>query len=410
MPFAEVIARRTFAEAPAPGVCLHAVSNYTSREAPVLESLVLESSRSDTQDAGRRALSTDNGRTWSAPETVPTGAEVDGGTWRAHPRGGWLDPGSGRYLRLRTEGVLPTDHPLEGLRHWHLVYAVSEDGGRTERLRESVVAGGEEFDETHPLPGVVIGRNGFMLGDFGCRPLALPDGTILLPCQISPAGPDGTFHNPGGGYTFHDSAVLAATWRADGGLAWELRGLVKGDPEVSTRGFLEPTLGALSDGRLLMVMRASNDARPELPAHRWASLSADQGATWTAPAPWTWDDGAAPYSPSSMSQLLEHSSGRLLWIGNLTPQIPRGNWPRYPLVLVEVDRRSGRLRRATMTVLDDRREDEPEKLTLSNFFVREDRPTGNLVVHLSRPFSRWNDACNKPDRTADAGVLHVRLG
>ena len=77
------------------------------------------------------------------------------------------------------------------------------------------------------FPGVWRGRNGVMLGDLTCLPLTLRGGSdagdILVPCQICPVGPDGTFLNKGGGFTFHDSAVLHGRW-VDGGprLSWRL--------------------------------------------------------------------------------------------------------------------------------------------------------------------------------------------
>ena len=121
------------------------------------------------------------------------------------------------------------------------------------------------------------------------------------------------------------------------------------------------------------------------------SLSHEGGQTWTAPEPWTYDDGVAFHSPSACSQLIPHSDGRLLWIGNLNELNPRGNRPRYPLVIGEVDRSSGRLLRDSVTVIDDRRDGESDQLTLSNFYAREDRETGDLLLHMPRLFARETD-------------------
>jgi hypothetical protein len=68
---------------------------------------------------------------WSAPEELKTGEPRQAGMWRRHPRCGFIDPQSGRYLELWTEGVLPSDDPLEGLRQWTIYYRVSRDGGRS---------------------------------------------------------------------------------------------------------------------------------------------------------------------------------------------------------------------------------------------------------------------------------------
>jgi hypothetical protein len=44
-----------------------------------------------------------------------------------------------------------------------------------------------------------------------------------------------------------------------------------------------------------------------------------------------------------------------------------------------------------VTVIDDRREGESDQLTLSNFYAREDRETGDLLLHMPRLFARETD-------------------
>jgi hypothetical protein len=74
-------------------------------------------------------------------------------------------------------------------------------------------------------------------------------------------------------------------------------------------------------------------------------------------------------------------------VGNICPHNPRGNGPRHPLVIGEVDPQSTFLRRNTLLTIDDRRPGDAATLQLSNFHVREDRATREIVVHLS-PFGR----------------------
>ncbi|HUS07977.1 MAG TPA: sialidase family protein, partial [Bryobacteraceae bacterium] len=224
-------------------------------------------------------------------------------------------------------------------------------------------------------------------GERTCIPISSRDGNILLPVQITPLGPDGKLYNPRGAYTYTEAAVLHGRWQGDG-LRWEMSDLIRGDPARSTRGMDEPTIAFLHERRLLMVLRGSNDRQPELPSYRWFSLSSDGGRRWEAPKPWTYQDGEPFFSPSACSQLVRHSSGRLFWLGNITPGNPRGNRPRYPFVMGEVDGRTGLLLRRSVRVIDTLRPGEDPILSLSNFYAREDRISRDIVVHMTRLFAR----------------------
>ena len=63
-----------------------------------------------------------------------------------------------------------------------------------------------------------------------------------------------------------------------------------------------------------------------------------------------YDDGASFYTPSTMCGLIRHSAtGKLYYIGNISPTPPRGNSPRYPLIIAEIEERMPALRRKTVT-------------------------------------------------------------
>lgn len=335
--------------------------------------------RSDTIDIAYLRRSRDHGTTWSAPEEMRTGERTADGMLRRHPHAGYIDP-AGRYIEFWTQGVLPTDDPLEGMRRWQIFY-------RTGGVTRQIIHAGKEFDAGHSLPGVFTGKNCVMLGDMPFAPLSMPDGRLLVPVQMSPLGDDGKLYNPTGAYTYTEVAVLQGRWHG-GELIWEMGPVIKGDPARATRGMDEPTLQILKDGRLLMVLRGSNDRRPELPSYRWAAFSSDGGRHWTEPQPWTYEDGSSFFSPSACSQLLRHSSGRLFWLGNITPENPRGNRPRYPFVIGEVDRQTGLLQRASVQTVDTLQAGEDPVLSLSNFHAREDRRSGEVVVHMTRLFAR----------------------
>lgn len=399
---AATVRRELFRRAPGKGVAVMSYAFYTRPRGGEMLSIEQRWSRSDTIDVAYVRRSSDSGETWSEAEERKTGERQARGMLRRHPRCGFVDSRAGRYVEFWNEGILPSDDPLEGLRQWNIYYRVSRDGGRTFGPDRQIVHQGAEFTPAHALPGVWTGKNCAMLGDITCVPISAPDGRILLPFQITPLGPDGKLFNPGGGYTYTDAGVLFGEWQGDA-LQWVTSDLVKGDPTRSTRGMDEPTIEFLEDGRLLMVMRGSNDRKPELPSYRWMSFSSDGGRRWTIPGPWTYDDGTLFYSPSACSQLVRHSSGRLFWIGNITPENPRGNRPRYPLVAGEVDRRTGRLLRSSVQTVDTLQPGEDSVLSLSNFYAREDRRTREIAIHATRLFAKPGEW------TGDSYLYRVRV-
>ncbi len=388
------IRREIFLASPRPGATVYAYTFYTRPKGLELMSVHEIFTRSDTVDIAHVRRSSDNGRTWIDGEDVVTDEKRPQGTLRRAMRGAVADPITGRFLRFHLEAILGHDDPLEGMWEWVVHYSVSEDGGLTWYLDEEIIQHGAEFNADHPVPGVRRGHNCIMMGDVASAPIFLADGTLLVPVIITPVGKDGKYTNPGGGYTFSDAAVVRGRWAADGRhMEWELSARVQIDPLLSTRGMDEPTLAELPDGRILMVIRGSNDKHrksgseaktPALPGRRWVAYSSDQGRTWTKPAPWTYTSGETFFSPASASRLIKHSSGRLFWLGNILPANPSGNRPRYPFVIAEVDLRSGLLQQASVRIVDDRGPADGPQLMLASPVAREDRETGEILLHLTR--------------------------
>ncbi|MDR3677932.1 MAG: sialidase family protein [Acidobacteriota bacterium] len=379
-PTHERVTREIFLRSPGKGTTVYAYAFYTQATGGSLLSIEERMSRSDTVDVAYLRNSEDNGRTWSAPTEVRTGEKRPEGMWRKHLRAGYIDPHTGRFIRFWCEGILPTDDPLEGMRQWNIFYSVDGEG------KYQIIQHGKEFNATHALPGIYTGKNAVMLGDVPCLPITRKDGTILLPVQTTPLGPDGKLFNPGGGYTYTDCAVLHARWKGKQ-LEWKMGDTVKADPDRSTRGMDEAAIGTLADGRVIMVMRGSNSKKTTLPGYRWISYSSDGGWHWTKPAPWTYTNGDPFYSPSSCSQLLRHSNGKLYWLGNISPINPHGNSPRYPFFVGEVDQDSGLLIRESLIKVDDRQPGESEILMLSSPYAREDRETKQIALHMTRVFA-----------------------
>jgi hypothetical protein len=380
--------------AASPGFNVQGSSYYTAAVGPELIELHSYSSRSDLADVQVTRRSYDNGRSWAEQVEQPTMEERSEGMWRRHVTVCCHHAPSDSFVSIWTEGVLPSDDAMEGLNYNCIHYSVSKDGGRSALSQGPVIVQGEEFSARHPMPGVVVGRNSFLVAEQTCVPLVLGDGTILQPFQITPVDEHGNLYNPGGGLKYRDSAVLRGTLATAGHIDWEVSQRVQGNPAHSTRGVLEPTLAQLTDGRILMIMRGSNDTWPPktdgtyAPAYKWYSLSRDEGRTWSEPQAWTDTQGRNFYSPSSCSQLVPHSSGRLFWIGNVTPENPVGNGPRDPLVIAEVDAASGLVMTDTWSVIDTRGESDAATLQLTCFHAREDRETGDIILNLPRLFSR----------------------
>ena len=250
----ERVTREIFLRSPGKGVAVMADAYYTQRSGGAMVSIEHRYSRSDTVDVAYYRYSKDFGRTWGAPIERSTGEKRPEGMLRRHPRTSIVDPTTGKFIEFWIEGILPTDNPLEGMQQWNIYYKL--DGEVHQVIQE-----GAWFNARHPLPGVYTGKNMVMLGDVASVPLAVKDGSILLPAILTPLGADGKLYNPTGGYTYTDAIVLHGRWQGKH-LMWRSSEPVKGDSERCTRGMDEPTLAALPDGRLMMVLRGSNDKKP----------------------------------------------------------------------------------------------------------------------------------------------------
>jgi hypothetical protein len=344
-------------------------------------------------------VSTNNGRTWSSEPMPPDFITGLPQGYRREPCTSALDPFTGRLLMivnaLDTPGLDPKAHePRVALQTYYLRYRVSAAGGKSWLFDEPMVQAGS-FTAQHPFEGVWIGKNCIYLGDLGCVPLVTRAGRILVPAQTTPLGPDGKLWNPSGGHTYTDILVLIGTWTNGQRLTWRSSQRVTGDPKRTTRGVIEPTLAEFPDGRLLMVMRGSNggkaDPQYELPSYKWFAISQDGGGTWSAPAPWTFEDGHPFFSPSSMSALFRHSSGRCFWAGNLSARNCQGNLPRWPLVAGEVDPRSLKLIRSSVLTVDTQRPEDKTRgrLDLSHLTLLEDRENKQIILTYPRSYNGY---------------------
>lgn len=347
---------------------------------------------------GPKGRSTDNGRTWTPFTSTPDPTKGLPANYRRETSySHWVDPVNGllSHLMLALDvETSPKEHePPIALSYYYMRYRVSADRGATYLFDEPMVQNG--YTVEHPFPRVWTGKNGYFLGDIGSRPIRTRKGDILIPAQVLCLGSDGKMVNPGGGHTYTDVMIIIGKWKKDKHIYWHTTSFIEGDPAKSTRGMIEPTLAQMPDGRILCVMRGSNggekDPEYKIPTYRWYSVSTDSGFHWSKPQPMKYDTGEVFFSPSSMSQLLTHSSGRVYWIGNISDKICRGSHPRYPLYIAEVNPNSLTLVKSTLTMLDTLQPDDTEGLCLSHMLAYEDRENHEIVL----PMYRYNQTYTK---------------
>jgi hypothetical protein len=153
----------------------------------------------------------------------------------------------------------------------------------------------------------------------------------------------------------------------------------------STYGLAEASVATLhtngvEDGRVLALWRNDNTEFPQTaPAAIYYTLSANVGATFTQPAVWTLDTGAALLAPAASPFLWRSSAtGKLYWIGNNSPTAG-GPRPRNPLWAAEIDETLlvPRPKRGTLTVLRD------ELAQLSNLTMLEESDGRTLEIDLT---------------------------
>jgi hypothetical protein len=310
-----------------------------------------------------------------------------------------LDQNNGRVVTivnaLDTSGLDPKAHePVIAQQTYYLRYRVSIDGARTWLFEDPIVQRGQ-FDLKHPMADVWVGTNAIYLGDAGSIPLVTKSGKVLVPAQMTVMGSGRNLYNPTGGHTYTDVLVLIGRWTKNNRLEWDISQRVSGEPSRTTRGLIEPTLAQFPGGNILMVMRGSNGGKADphyrLPSFKWIATSTDEGATWSKPEPLVYDDGAPVYSPSSMSSLLLHSSGRCFWAGNVTATNCQGNLPRFPLIIGEIHPKTFRLIRSSVVTVDTHHseDDAQGRLDISHLTMVEDRRTHEIVITYPRAHNAY---------------------
>lgn len=344
--------------------------SYASKTQPIVMFCHGWEDYSDAFDDYSVRLSHDNGKTWSAGEVRWQSTSVPEGRIRYAEPNAFLDPDTEKLIVLTGKRLHPKDK-------------LNLDAEPT-LVAEVYDAKTGKWSERREIKGP-DGRSGETSFGFGIK---TSRGRVLFPVQRRAL--DAT------GKTIHYrilrqplEQVLTAIGEYGKGreLTWRFGQPLNIAPELSSRGICEPTLAELRDGRVVAVCRGSNVGMPEKPGYKWLSFSKDDGETWSAPVPLPATGGEPIESGSNGSALFRSiKNGRLYWMGNLALRGERadGNWPRAPLVIVEVQEEHFALKRDTIFAVDDRALHEPARLQLSNFRFYQDRETGDVVIFVTR--------------------------
>lgn len=300
----------------------------------------------------------------------------------------YREAGTERQFRLAftTKGQGDTRHGAMDYKMW---YQVSTDGGKTYDTLRPLIQQGGQYSRMHPIEPVHITKNSYV---YSIQPASrASNGEVMLPFWFWPLDELGQLaHINDKVYTFSAVGVLIGKWTPEGNdLTWDLGQTVHlRHADQSTRGAMEPAVVELKQpGHFLMTIRASNESKPNMPSYKWKCLSTDYCRTWSEPVPITYTDGTPFFSPSSWSDIRRHSkNGKLYWFGNISETNPKGNMPRFPLVVAEMDEESLTLIRESIHIVDTK---TPEKgdtdlVQFSNFRVAEDPATGSYIITLRR--------------------------
>jgi len=385
------VSKEVYVEHPAPGVAAEVKSYYTRTR---LTEIHTTKAAGHAPKNARVRESSDDGRTWSALEPSqeteyrPTGCNP---RWGNNERV-LYDPAA--RLHVSVWWSITTVKTASGKHRYynHAWYRLSEDDGRTwGRPRQLRYEASPDYDFDHPYDTNFLEKN---LATAHAHCAMLHSNGTLVVAAVGVKIPEGDgAPDPSGKYGSYDKpahcrdlggACFVGRWDKQSCLYQCKRGNCVWLPRsVVSRGFMEAAIAELRDGRLLVVYRGTGTS--ETPGQKWYTVSSDGGMTLSKVQELKYDDGTRFYSPSSYHRMLRSSAtGRLYWIGNICPEPPRGNSPRYPLVIAQVDEDVPALNRSTMTVIDDCLPSDSADLQLSNFSLIENRRTHCFEVFLTR--------------------------
>ena len=389
------------------GFCVDVYEQYTHAHGLRRARHIMKVAESDFWNGHKIQYSEDNGRTWG-PEEDAYGEDftvAPDGSWELLNHDYFLDvynPAHRHFVGIRLERIFLGGRDKGYATYWegrpgykdHCYVVVRREVGGQPDIRLIRYEDGPELDPVNPLNEAYLSKN---FADFSKLCVA-KNGDILFPIGVPASvccrmlGLDVREVFPSSPDIFHGVIVCRGVWN---GAFYDLtfsRPVVISDL-ASSRGLLEPTIAELENGRIVVICRGSNvqskewrtRIEPGTPGFKWWFWSDDGGKIFTQPAPWHFDDGEVIYSSATPSYFIRSGrNGKLYWIGNITSYRIVGNYPPWPLQIVEVDEKHGTAKKTSLAVIDTKRDWEHDEVQLSNFYLLDDRESGNLELWLMK--------------------------
>jgi len=343
---------------------------YISETQPILMHCHGWEDYSDGYDDYAVSVSRDNGRTWSPEEIRWRSVVVPEGRIRYAEPAAFFDKDTGRLLVLVDKVLYPKDKLNPDADYALELDTYDVKTGKWSERRELKFLG-------QRVPAMSFSF-----------PIKSSRGRLLFPGMrktLDAAGKPVHFQKHWA--TVDEVVTVIGDYGPGGEIAWHLGQPLNIAPQTSSRGLDENTLMELADGRIAAICRGDNSAFPEKPGYKWLSFSRDQGETWSAPVPLPATSGDPIESGANGSALFRSiKNGKLYWMGNLALRGERanGNWPRSPLIIVEVEEEPFALKRETIFAVEERNFNDSPRVQFSNFRFYQDRETGEIVIFLTR--------------------------
>ncbi len=385
---------------------------YLDAEGTVRKEIKEFQSQDDTADYRKYRFSYDNGKTWTEWIREPLPAREKVGNDEIDENLGYqnaqhvYNPIVGHFVSLQCQFIYIDGYAATEAHYWagytrpmHSFLMIEDaDGTAHERVLVKYEEGADysrgNYRSTNYLTtnisrgsALIVLSNGDILFN-----LCIPVNTA---CKLAGLNLQDVFPTTGG--LGHAWALLVArgVWNAN----TQQYDITYSEPIImddtlSTRGLSEPMFAELPDGRIFCIFRTSTDKvsgwtcrlDANAPACKYYVISEDGGKTFSEPKPWCYENGEIVYSPASICQVVKSEvNDKLYWIGNAcTKGEINGAYPRFPLLIIEIDQETGLAIRNSMVLIDTRRTGESEKVQLSNFCILEDREAGTLEIYLSK--------------------------